>query len=73
MGSTDRLAPGKDALRTGRPLAFADDRQPGAVDDEMDGFVGMHAVEPDIEVPTTPRERGGNLKTSRRVKAVWIT
>ena len=42
----------------GRPLAFADDRQTRAVDDEMDGLVGRNQVERDIEVLTTPRKRG---------------
>jgi len=42
------------------PEAFTSDpdRQTRAVDDEMDGLVGRTQVELDIEVLTTPRERG---------------
>ena len=43
------------AVLHGRSLAFADNREPCAVDDKMERFVGRNHVEPDIEMLTTPR------------------
>jgi len=40
------------------PFAFADDGQPSAVDDEMDGVVARHTIELDVEMLATPREGG---------------
>ena len=37
------------------PLALVDDRQPGAVDDEMDGPVRSGVIQPDIEMPTAAK------------------
>ena len=38
------------------PFAFADDGQPGAVDDEMDWLFRGNASELDVEMLATPRE-----------------
>ena len=51
-------APAASSMFHGRPLALADDREPGGIDDEMDGAVGRNAVELDREVLASTRERG---------------
>ena len=42
----------------GRPLAFTDDRQSCAVDDELNGRVAPNSMQIYIEILATPRERG---------------
>lgn len=45
------------AMLRGRPFSFANDREPGAVNDEMDGLVGGDVMELDLEALAASRER----------------
>ena len=62
-GSVDaevELLPTTLALPTvfrGRPLAFANDREPSAVDDEVDGFARWDSPKRNFQVLAAPRER----------------
>ena len=46
------------SMLDGRPLAFADNGQPCAVDDQMNGIIDCSAMQIDIEILTTTGEGG---------------
>ncbi len=61
INSEMELFPGTLATSTVlgcRPLAFAEDGQPSAVDEQMDRFLDWNEIQADIEALTTPREGG---------------
>ncbi len=72
--------PAASSVFHGRPLAFAKDREPCGLDDEMDRPCGRNVVELDLHVLTPAREsrviRGVDItrsreRTERRKPSAW--